>query len=130
MLATPESADADVLKRTSFWAADCAYWLCEYADCASRLEKLAGRYRGKIEELDSYRDLHRCCTFAAQASREAKDLDADVTWSQRATQAHSRLKHALARMTDDDFDGLAETRKKGYWHAWVADNAPRERGME
>lgn len=125
MLTSPDAIDADVLKRTSFWAADCAYWLGEYADCAARCEKLATRYRGKVEELEAYRDLHRCCLFAAQASRDAKDLDADMTWSQRATQSHSRLKHTLARVASEDFDGRTETRKKVYWESWVTENAPR-----
>jgi hypothetical protein len=125
MLSSPDAIDADVLKRTSFWSADCAFWLGEYADCAARCEKLAMRYRGKIEELEAYRDLHRCSTFAAQASRDGKELDGDLTWNQRATQAHSRLKHTLARLAAEDFDGRAETRKKAYWETWVTENAPR-----
>ena len=125
MLASPGAIDAEVLKRTSFWAADCAYWLGEYADCASRCEKLATRYRGKIEELEAYRDMHRCCIFAAQASRDAKDIDSDMSWNQKATQAHSRLKHTLARMPVEDFDGRVETRKKAFWETWLSDNAPR-----
>jgi hypothetical protein len=125
LIASPEFADADVLRRTAFWAADCAYWLGDYTDCAARCEKLASRYRGKIEELEAYRELHRCCLFAAQASRDTKDVDADLAWNQRATQAHSRLKHALARLTADDFRGTTETEKREYWETWVSQNTPR-----
>jgi hypothetical protein len=62
------------------------------------------------QELE-HRDLHRCCVFAAQLPSDPKELENDMTWSRRAVQAHSRLKHALARMDADQFDGRGETRQ-------------------
>lgn len=128
-LAAPDVADPGVIKRTSFWAADCAYWLGEYPDCAARCEKLAVRYRGRIEELEAGRDLHRCCTFAADVARQTNDETAATNWSKRAADALGRVKNAMAQITAAEFDGAAETRKKGYWDNWLADNsspAPRK----
>jgi hypothetical protein len=121
-IANPNSADPNAVRRTSFWAADCAYWLGEYIDCASRCEKLTARYRGHVEELEAWRDLHRCCIFAAQAASDSKDIDNASLWSKRAADAHSQLKLALERISPSDFDGTAATRKKDYWQMWLAEN--------
>jgi ribosomal protein S19E (S16A) len=123
--AAPQAADPNVLRRTSFWAADCAYWLGEFADCAARCEKLAVRYQGKPEELEANRDLFRCCTFAAEAAREAKDTQGAASWSRRGADAFARLKQALEQIPATEFDGSAETRKRMYWEKWLADNSPR-----
>jgi TolA-binding protein len=123
--AAPQAADANVLRRTAFWAADCAYWLGEFADCAARCEKLAARYRGKPEELEANRDLYRCCTFAAEAAKEARDAQGLASWSRRGADAYVRVKQALEQVPATEFDGSAETRKRAFWEQWRADNAPR-----
>ena len=76
MLLASKDPDPDVIRRTMFWAADCAYWLGEFPTCAERFEKLRVRYRDEVEELEAARDLHRCCVFAAEAAREGKDAAA------------------------------------------------------
>jgi TolA-binding protein len=130
MLAKPDIADPEVIRRSSFWAADCAYWLGDFADSASRCEKLAVRYRGRVEELEAGRDLHRCCQFAAVAARDAKDPDGSSAWSKRATEAVSRIRDALSRVPLSEFDGKVESHRKEYWDAWLAENGARGRVTE
>jgi len=129
LLASPD-VDQAVVRRTMFWAADCAYWLGEFASSADRCEKIRTRYRDEIEELEAGRDLYRCCVFAAEAAREKKDSEGAANWSKRALEAHAKVKEALARMPAHEFDGSAETRKKAYWDAWVTGNGPRGKGAE
>jgi Tetratricopeptide repeat len=128
LLLATRDADPNVVRRTMFWTADCAYWLGEFADAADRCEKLKTRFRDEIEELEAGRDLHRCCRFAAEVARDAKDVDGANKWSQRAIQAQSQVAEALARMPAGEFDGTAEVRKKAYWDAWLLENgAPPKR---
>jgi TolA-binding protein len=124
LLLASRDGDPNVVRRTMFWAADCAYWLGEFTDAADRCEKLKTRFRDEIEELEAGRDLHRCCRFAAEVARDAKDADVANKWSQRAIQAHGQIAEALARMPAGEFDGTAEFRKKAYWDAWLAENGP------
>jgi hypothetical protein len=126
MLASPDAGDPGVIQRTSFWAADCAYWLGEYVDCATRCEKLMVRYRGRAEELDAGRDLYRCCTFAAQVAHDSKDQQAATTWSQRAADTRVKVSDALAHMPAAEFNGASESRKRGYWETWLTDSQPRK----
>lgn len=125
-LSSPSAADPGVLKRTSFWAADCAFWVGEYADCAARCEKLAVRYRGRVEELEAQRDLHRCCTFAGQFARDSRDDTGATAWSKRATDVIDRIKDALTRLPASEFEGAGETHKKGYWDSWLVENSTRK----
>ncbi len=124
LLSSPDTADPSVVQRTSFWAADCAYWLGEFTDCAARCDKLAVRYRGRIEELEANRDLHRCCTFAIEATRLAKDVDGTASWTKRGKDAKTRLQDALSKLPLIEFDGTSESRRREYWEMWSASRTP------
>lgn len=128
LLAAPLTADPAVQRRASFWAADCAFWLGEYPDCAARCEKLVGRYAGRVEELEAVRDLHRCCVFAAEAARAGKDPDGAAGWTRRAVDARIRMVDALRRVPAAEFDGTTDTRKKGYWETWLTENGSPKGG--
>jgi tetratricopeptide (TPR) repeat protein len=130
MLATPEAVDADVIRRTSFWAADCAYWIGEYSECATRCEKLMTRYRGKVEELEAARDLRRCCVFAAETARAAKDTASESAWIKKADVAVFVVRDSLGRVPPGEFDGKTESRRKEYWNVWLAEIGTRGMGGE
>jgi hypothetical protein len=130
LLAAAPDADPAVVRRTLFWAADCAYWLGEFAECAGRCERLLGRYRGSADELEAARDLHRCCRFAAEAAREANDADGAARWMKRAAEAHGLVKEALGRVPAAELDGSTEVRKKAYWDRWLTDHTPRGRAAD
>ena len=91
---TSPDADPDSIKRAGFWAADCAFWLGEFADGATRCEKLRARYQGHVEELEAGRDLYRCCVFAAEAARDAKDAAGAAAWAKRADDARAKVEQA------------------------------------
>lgn len=116
-------ADADTVKRTSFWAADCTFWLGEFADGAARYERLRAAYQGHVEELEAGRDLYRCCVFAAEAARGAKDAAGAATWAERAGDVRGQVQQALARVPAAEFNGTTEARKRTYWEGWLAETA-------
>jgi tetratricopeptide (TPR) repeat protein len=118
-------ADADAVRRTSFWAADCGFWLGDYADGATRCENLRARYQGHVEELEAGRDLYRCCVYAAIAARDAKDAASSAAWGKRAAEARSQVQSALGRIPTTEFDGVAETRKRSYWDGWLEETGRR-----
>ena len=113
------NAEPELLRRASFYAADCSTWLGDYADSANRYEKLTDRYKGRAEQLEALRDLHRCCRFAAEAAREAKDADGAKKWAARAQTASATLAQSLAKIPDSEFDGSIDVRKRGYWDKWL-----------
>ena len=118
-------ADPDTLKRTAFWAADCAFWLGEFADGAARYDRLRMRYQGHVEELEAGRDLYRCCVFAAEAARDAKDTDGAAGWAKRAADARNQVQESLSRVPAGEFNETTETRKRAYWDGWLAETAKR-----
>lgn len=115
-LAAPDP-DPVVVRKTAFWAADCAYWVGVYEDSARRYEKLAAAYRGKPEELEALAGLHRTCTDAAG------EPDRRAEWVKRGREAYQKMTEALARLPETEFDGTTEVRKRAYWQQWVIEKA-------
>lgn len=117
------SAEPELLRRASFYAADCATWLGDYNDSAARYERLAERYQNRAEQLEALRDLHRCCRFAVEAAREAKDADAIKKWTNRAKLAYTDLAQALKQIPNAEFDDSIDVRKRAYWEKWLEQQA-------
>jgi hypothetical protein len=63
--------------------------------------------------------------FAAEAARDAKDVDGSVAWAKRAADARLKVEQALARVPAAEFDSAAETRKRAYWDGWLAETGRR-----
>ena len=127
LLLAAKDPDPVVVKKTMFWAADCAYWVGVYEDSARRYEKLAARYQGRVEELEALAGLHRTCTDAAGDMREkdpARREAAAAQWVQRARAAHAGVTKALDGLAEAEFDGTTELRKRAYWVMWVNENKP------
>lgn len=118
-------AEPELLRRASFYAADCATWLGDYNDSASRYEKLAERYKNRAEQLEALRDLYRCARFGADAAREIKDADGVKRWGVKAKYAYDELAAALSKIPESEFDGSVDVRKRGYWDNWLKHNTPR-----
>ena len=128
LLLAAQEPDPVVVKKTTFWAADCAYWLGLYEDSARRYEKLARRYQGKVEELEALTGLHRTCTKAATDPREkdpARRQEAEKQWAQQARAAYAAVTRSLDTLPESDFDGTTEVKKRAYWLRWVSENKPR-----
>jgi tetratricopeptide (TPR) repeat protein len=122
---TTPDADADTVRRTAFWAADCAFWLGQFAEGATRCEKLRARYQGHVDELEAGRDLYRCCVFAAEAARDAKDPDGAAGWAKRAIDTRTKIQQSLALVPAAEFDSAVETHKRTYWDGWLAETGKR-----
>jgi hypothetical protein len=131
LLLAAKDPDPVVVKKTTFWAADCAYWLGLFEDSARRYEKLAVRYQGKVEELEALEGLHRTCAQAAADTREkdpARRMEAQKQWSQRASAAYQGITRVLDSLAETEFDGTTEKKRKAYWSQWVGENKPRPAG--
>jgi tetratricopeptide (TPR) repeat protein len=124
-LAQSPNPEPELLKRASFYAADCANWLGLYDDCATRYAKLVERYRNKVEELEALRDLHRCCSFAIAAANEAKNPTDAERWSVKQGLIFKQLKETYTRIPDREMDNTMDVRKRGYWEQWLKENTPR-----
>lgn len=118
-------AEPELLRRASFYAADCATWLGDYNDSAERYEKLAERYKNRAEQLEALRDLHRCARFGTDAAREVKDAAGIKRWGAKTRQVYEDLALALTKIPESEFDGSIDVRKRGYWESWLKQNAPR-----
>ena len=108
LLLAAKEPDATVVKRTMFWAADCAYWVGVYEDSARRYEKLAARYQGKAEELEALAGLHRTCTEAATDQREkdpVRRLAAEAEWGKRAREVYQKVNQRLDVIPSRNLDG-------------------------
>ena len=117
-------AEPELLRRASFYAADCATWLGDYTDSAARYERLSDRYKNRAEQLEALRDLHRCARFGADAAREVKDNEGVRRWVEKTKQTYDNLAAALAKIPESEFDGSIDVRKRGYWEKWLEQNAP------
>jgi hypothetical protein len=125
LLLAARDPDPAVVRKTLFWAADCAYWVGVYDDSARRYEKLAATYRGRPEELEALAGLHRTCTDAAADQRDrdpARRKAAMEEWGKRAREAYQAVSAALARIPESELDGITDLRKRAYWTRWLLEN--------
>jgi tetratricopeptide (TPR) repeat protein len=105
--------DADLLRRASFYAADCAFYTGDNS-CISRYDAIAERYAGKIAQLDALKRLWRCFQYYEQDGKKAVDTLV-------------RLRTAYTAMPDTEFDGSEENRRRDYWERWFAQVMPMPR---
>lgn len=98
-------AEAELLRKASFAAADCAFFLGEYDDCILRYDLVAQRYAGTVVQLEALRSMWRCYQYYLQNAEKA---------------AHSltQMRTAFLQLPDSEFDGSSEVRKKEYWQKW------------
>ncbi len=102
--------DAVLLKRTSFFAADCAYYLGEFEEAMRRYDAMTQRYTGTVVELEAFKQQYECQRFLKNQVK-AKDL-------------LDHMRTAYARMHDTAFDGTSDIRTCAYWIKWFEDNQP------
>ncbi|WP_157369812.1 tetratricopeptide repeat protein [Zavarzinella formosa] len=119
-------AEPELLRRASFYAADCATWLGDFEDAAGRYERMAERYKNRAEQLEALRDLHRCCCFGTDAAREKKDAAGAKRWIIRTKLAYENLAKSLAQIPESELNGSTDARKRSYWEKWLEQNAARK----
>jgi hypothetical protein len=93
--------DGRLLRRVSFWSADCYFWLPRYEEAARRYGALALRYQGLPEELIALTQLYSSYLGINQVDK--------------ALSVKKRLQEAFDRVPDAAFDGTLETHKRDYW---------------
>ena len=98
-------AEADLLRKASFAAADCSFFLGEYEDCVLRYDTVAQRYAGTVVQLEALRSMWRCYQYYLQnAAKAANTL--------------TQMRTTYLQLPEAEFDGSTEVRKKEYWQRW------------
>lgn len=97
--------EAELLRKASFAAADCAFFLGEYEDSVLRYDMVAQRYAGSIVQLEALRSMWRCYQYYLQNS-------------EKALNTLTQMRTAYVQLPDTEFDGTSEVRKKEYWQKW------------
>lgn len=129
LLANPK-ADPVLVRRAMFWAADCAFWLGQYSDAATRYDHLIERYRGKVDELEAAAGLYRTCSYAVDQFTKDKEMPAATRsksvseWTKRGIAAFGLVKSSFGKLSPSELDGSTEARQRDYWTKWLADNDP------
>jgi hypothetical protein len=101
-LAAPE---ADLLRKASFFAADCAFFLGEYEDCVLRYDLVAQRHAGTVVQLEALRSMWRCYQYYLQNAEKAQNT-------------LTQMRTAYLQLADTEFDGSSDARTKEYWQKW------------
>lgn len=99
------AADADLLRKASFAAADCAFFLGKYKECIARYDEIAQRHSGTVVQLEALHSMWRCLQFYEQ----------DV---EKAQNTLTQMRTVFLQMPDAEFDGSTDVRKKAYWQNW------------
>ena len=100
--------NAILLRRASFYAADCAYFLGEYEDAMGRYEGLTQRYTGTVAELEAFKQMYEGRKFLGETDK-----------------ANDVLLHmftAYTKMPESAFDGVSLVRTREYWSKWFKAN--------
>lgn len=107
-------AEAELLRKASFYAADCAFFSGEYTDSVVRFDTIASRYAGSVAQLEALRTMWRCYQYYLQ--------DAD-----KALSTLTQIRTAYLQMPDAEFDGSSEIRRRDYWQRWFEQVAPMKK---
>ena len=107
-------ADADLLRKASLGAADCAFFSGEYEDCVARYDAIATRYVGTVVQLEALRSMWRCYQYYLQKSDKAADT-------------LTQIRTAYLQMPEREFDGSSEVRRRDYWQRWFGQIAPMKK---
>jgi hypothetical protein len=99
--------EAQYLKETSFWGADCYYWFPRYEESIRRYGTLALRYQGLPEELIALNMLHLSYWNNGQSDKAMGTL--------------KRLQETVEKMPESAFDGSMSTHKRDYWVKLLAE---------
>jgi len=105
---------AELLRKTSFYAADCAFFSGKYTECVERFDAIATRYSGSVAQLEALRTMWRCYQYYLQDGDKALD-----------TLTH--LRTAYVQLPDGEFDGSSEIRRRDYWQRWFDQVAPMKK---
>ena len=65
--------DADLLRKVSFYAADCAFFAGIYEECVIRYDAISRRYAGTVVQLEALRSLWKCYQYYLQQGDKAAD---------------------------------------------------------
>jgi hypothetical protein len=103
--------EAELLRKASLWAADCAFYSEKYDECQARYTAIAGRYAGTCVELHALRSKFICYKYYQEGQAD------------KAADTFTQLQNAFLSMPDSGFDGLSESHRRDYWQKWLDDDA-------
>ena len=103
--------DADLLRKASLFAADCAFFSGDYDDCVSRYDVISQRYANTVTQLEALRSMWSCYQNYLQKADKAIDT-------------LTQMRTAYLQMPDVEFDDSSLFRKREYWQNWFEKAAP------
>ena len=92
------AADAELLRRTSLLAADCAYFMGNYDDAVTRYDQVATRYENTVTQLEALKKRFECYQYK-------KD-------TVRAVDTFIQMQTAFGTMPATEFDGSMKERRR------------------
>jgi hypothetical protein len=107
--------EAELLRRASLSAADCAFYSEQYDECLARYDAVAERYAGSYVQLEALRSKWICYQYY-QEGKSAKAAD-----------TLTQLRTSFVNMPDSEFDGTSEFRRREYWQKWFDQNTPMKK---
>jgi hypothetical protein len=107
-------AEAELLRKASLAAADCAFFSGDYEDSVARYDAIAERYAGTVVQLEALRSMWRCYQYYLQKPDKAADT---VT----------QMRTVFVQMPEAEFDGSSDVRKRLTWQKWFETVAPMKK---
>jgi tetratricopeptide (TPR) repeat protein len=108
------ATDAELLRKASLAAADCAFFTGDYEDCVTRYDFIASRYAGTVVQLEAMRSMWRCYQYYLQKAERALDT-------------LTQMRTAFAQMPETEFDNSTDVRRRDYWLKWFDSVMPAKK---
>jgi hypothetical protein len=108
------TADAELLRKTSLAAADCAFYLGEYKESVAGYDAVATRCAGTVAQLAALQSIYKCYQYYLQ-----DPVKTNETLKQMQT--------AFASMPETEFDNSSDARRREYWQRWFDTVSPMKK---
>ncbi len=104
--------ETELLRRVSFFSADCAFFSGNYDNALARFDAIVQRYPNTVAHLEALKSMHR---IYQDYKQDAK----------KAVETYVQMRTIFSQpMSDSEFDGSSEVRKREYWDKWFMNHAP------
>jgi TolA-binding protein len=107
--------EAELLRRASLYAADCAFYSEQFDECLARYDAVAERYAGTYVQLEALRSKWFCYQYYQDGK------------SDKAADTLTQLRTVFLNLPDSEFDGTSEFRRREYWQKWFDQNTPMKK---
>jgi tetratricopeptide (TPR) repeat protein len=97
--------EAGRLRVAAFGVAECDFFLGHYTEAERQYEKLADRYKGRVDELVALSQLWQCANLGKNSDLRDSAID--------------RLRDALKSIPDERYDFSTPIHRRAFWENWL-----------